>query len=53
LGTAPLRARRTATAELEDAGFVVGNTSSFGQDTRGELYILDHSGSVWKIVPRP
>jgi glucose/arabinose dehydrogenase len=44
---------RDRTAELEDAGFVVGNTASFGQDTRGELYIVDRNGSVWRIVPRP
>jgi glucose/arabinose dehydrogenase len=27
--------------------------SSFGQDARGELYILQLTGSVWRIVPRP
>ena len=27
--------------------------SSFGQDARGELYIVTLSGSVYRIVPRP
>jgi hypothetical protein len=27
------------------------NISSFGQDSSGELYVLDYSGSVLKIVP--
>ena len=30
-----------------------GNISSFGQDNRGELYVLQLSGPVWRIVPRP
>ncbi len=27
--------------------------SSFGQDARGELYIVTLSGGVYRIVPRP
>ncbi len=27
--------------------------SSFGQDARGELYIVQLGGPVWRIVPRP
>lgn len=29
------------------------NISSFGQDREGELYVIDHQGSVMKIVPTP
>jgi len=34
-----------------ELGAGLGNVSSFGQDARGELYILDHGGPVWRIVP--
>ncbi|HEY3220338.1 MAG TPA: PQQ-dependent sugar dehydrogenase [Gemmatimonadales bacterium] len=30
-----------------------GSVSSFGQDNKGELYILQLTGSVWRIVPAP
>jgi len=30
-----------------------GGISSFGQDARGELYILQLGGPVWRIVPSP
>jgi hypothetical protein len=30
---------------------VAGNVSSFGEDTRGELYIADYDGDIFKIVP--
>jgi len=36
------------TAEL---GAGLGNVASFGEDARGEIYIVDHGGSVWRIVP--
>jgi hypothetical protein len=29
----------------------IGNVSSFGEDTRGELYIVDYDGQIFKIVP--
>ena len=29
----------------------IGNVSSFGMDGEGEVYILDHQGEVYKIVP--
>jgi glucose/arabinose dehydrogenase len=34
-----------------ELGAGLSNASSFGQDARGELYIVDHGGSVWRIVP--
>ncbi|HEX2078363.1 MAG TPA: PQQ-dependent sugar dehydrogenase [Longimicrobium sp.] len=33
--------------ELEN----VGNVSSFGEDGRGELYVISHGGAVYQIVP--
>lgn len=31
----------------------VGNISSFGEDARGELYVISHGGGVYKIVAAP
>lgn len=31
----------------------VGNISSFGEDARGELYVVAHAGRVFKIVAAP
>jgi cysteine-rich repeat protein len=40
------------TAELDPpGGLTIGNPSSFGEDTRGELYIADYDGEIFKIVP--
>jgi cysteine-rich repeat protein len=42
------------TSELAaGGGFSIGSISSFGQDARGELYITDLGGEVFKIVPGP
>lgn len=38
-------------AELVSHGYGTGNTASFGEDARGELYIVNLDGSVWKLVP--
>ena len=27
--------------------------SSFGEDARGELYLVNHGGSVYRLVPSP
>jgi glucose/arabinose dehydrogenase len=41
------------TVELApESGQSIANISSFGEDTQGELYILDHSdGEIYRIVP--
>jgi cysteine-rich repeat protein len=32
-------------------GLSIDSVTSFGEDTRGELYIADHGGEIFKIVP--
>lgn len=41
------------TAELEMGGVDLNTITSFGEDARGELYITDQGGEVFKIVPGP
>ena len=42
------------TAELDPIdGSTIGNITGFGEDGRGELYICDDSGQVFKILPDP
>ncbi len=43
---------RDRTAELAPSGAAIGNITSFGQDARGELYIIDQGGQVFKIVAK-
>jgi cysteine-rich repeat protein len=41
------------TADLAPgAGRSIDNVSSFGEDARGEVYIVDYDGEIYKIVPR-
>jgi cysteine-rich repeat protein len=41
------------TAELDpDGGLSIDDVSSFGEDARGELYVLDYGGEVFRIEPR-
>lgn len=39
------------TAELESSGVSIDQIASFGEDARGELYIADLGGEVFRIVP--
>jgi cysteine-rich repeat protein len=44
--------RQDHTAELApDGGLAINSISSFGEDARGEIYICDLGGEVFKIVP--
>jgi cysteine-rich repeat protein len=43
---------RTA-ALAPGGGRQIDNVSSFGEDARGEIYIADYDGEVYKIVPPP
>jgi glucose/arabinose dehydrogenase len=41
------------TSELAPGGgLAINSVSSFGEDASGELYICDHGGEIFKIVPR-
>ncbi len=41
------------TVDLQDAGASLDFVTSMGQDTRGELYIADGDGEIYKIVAEP
>ena len=40
------------TADATSAGAILNTVASFGEDARGELYIVDLSGSVYRIEPQ-
>ncbi|MCC6764702.1 MAG: PQQ-dependent sugar dehydrogenase [Deltaproteobacteria bacterium] len=49
---------RTSDLDPATGGFSIGGVSSFGEDARGEIYIVDYGsgsfdGEVFKIVPGP
>jgi hypothetical protein len=49
-GQAQQEADRTST--LDPGGdLTIENITSFGEDGRGELYIADHGGEIFRIVP--
>lgn len=40
------------TAELDPAGpDTITGVCAFGEDACGELYVVEHAGQIWKIVP--
>ena len=41
---------RTA-ALAPGGGFTISSVTSFGEDARGELYIVDYGGEIYRIVP--
>jgi len=43
---------RERTADLAPSGSTIGNITSFGEDAKGELYIVDQQGQVFKVVPK-
>ncbi|TVQ90398.1 MAG: glucose dehydrogenase [Deltaproteobacteria bacterium] len=38
-------------AITDEVGQVRGNISSFGTDDEGEIYLVDHKGTVYRVVP--
>ena len=43
---------RDRTSQLAPGGgLTIGNITSFGEDARGEIYICDQGGQIFKIVP--
>ncbi len=46
------QSRMSHTADLDPPGpLAIDNVSGFGEDTRGELYIVDYDGDIFEIVP--
>ena len=41
------------TGDIESDGIDLDNPTAFGEDARGELYIADYDGQIFKIVPGP
>jgi len=39
------------TADLATPGLIINDITSFGEDGRGEIYICDRSGEIFKILP--
>ncbi len=57
-GNAQNVTERTGDLSPSTGGFSIGSPSSFGEDARGEIYIVDYGsggfdGEVFKIVPGP
>lgn len=51
-GTCAVTAGPNRTADLAPGGgFAITDITSFGEDSRGELYICDNNGEVFKILP--
>jgi cysteine-rich repeat protein len=43
--------RRDVTADLNGGGVAIDEISSFGEDARGELYVIDYRGEIVQVVP--
>lgn len=41
----------TSSANCSGGSCGIGLTTSFGQDNQGEMYMLDRSGNIFKIIP--
>lgn len=41
------------TPVLSQGGFTIGNVASFGEDSLGNLYVVDFGGRVMMLVPEP
>ena len=57
-GNAQNVTQRTSDLDPATGGFSIGSISSFGEDARGEIYIVDYGsggfdGEIFKIVPGP
>ena len=54
-GTAVATPRTEITSTLAPGGgLAISSPSSFGEDARGELYILDYAdGEIYRVVPEP
>jgi hypothetical protein len=57
-GNAQNVTERTGDLDPATGGFGIGSISSFGEDARGEVYIVDYGsgtfdGEIFKIVPGP
>ncbi len=55
-GNAQNVTERTGDLDPATDGYGIGNISSFGEDARGEIYVVDYGtggfdGEIFKIVP--
>jgi glucose/arabinose dehydrogenase len=51
-GSGPVTGFQERTAQLDPPGtLAINSPTSFGEDARGEMYIVDYGGEVFKVVP--
>jgi len=51
-GTTVTNVTNRTTELAPGGGLTINSITSFGEDASGELYICDHGGEIFKIVPR-